>query len=147
MEDIIGISSDHAGFEMKEAIKAFLLSKSCKLTDLGTFNTESADYPDYGHVLAEALEKGDVKRGIALCGSGNGISMTLNKHAKVRAALCWNEEISKLAREHNDANVCTLPARFVDLETAKRIVDIFLNTPFEGGRHQRRVNKISCANK
>ena len=112
--------------------------------DFGTHSPESMDYPDVAHPLAESVEKGEVSQGIALCGSGNGISMTLNKHQGIRAALCWNEELAALARQHNDANVLSLPARFISVELAKRIVEKFLESSFEGGRHLRRVNKIPC---
>ena len=112
--------------------------------DFGTRSTESMDYPDVAHPLAYAVERGEVFPGIAICGSGNGISMTVNKHSGVRAALCWTPELSKLAREHNDANILSLPARFISSDIALEIVRIFLETPFEGGRHQNRVNKIAC---
>ena len=140
----IGIASDHAGFAMKEAIKKYLELHSVEVTDFGTYSPESMDYPDVAHPLAIAVEKGTFPFGIALCGSGNGISMTLNKHQGIRAALCWNKELSQLARQHNDANILTMPARFIDENTALEIVDIFLTTDFEGGRHLKRVNKIRC---
>ena len=141
---MLGIASDHAGFEMKEELKKFLKEKGYEVKDFGTHSPESMDYPDVAHPLAESVEKGEVSQGIALCGSGNGISMTLNKHQGVRAALCWNEELAALARQHNDANVLSLPARFISVELAKRIVEKFLESSFEGGRHLRRVNKIPC---
>ena len=141
---MLGIASDHAGFEMKEELKRFLKEKGYEVKDFGTHSPESMDYPDVAHPLAESIERGEVSQGIALCGSGNGISMTLNKHQGVRAALCWNEELAALARQHNDANVLSLPARFISLELAKRIVERFLESSFEGGRHLRRVNKIPC---
>lgn len=141
---MLGIASDHAGFEMKEELKRFLKEKGYEVKDFGTHSPESMDYPDVAHPLAESIEKGEVSQGIALCGSGNGISMTLNKHQGVRAALCWNEELAALARQHNDANVLSLPARFISVELAKRIVEKFLESSFEGGRHLRRVNKIPC---
>ena len=140
----IGIASDHAGFELKEKIKKFLGEESYRVTDFGTHSNESMDYPDVAHPLASAVESGEVYPGIAICGSGNGISMTVNKHAGVRAALCWTPELSKLAREHNDANILSLPARFIPEDVALEIVKVFLSTPFEGGRHQNRVNKIAC---
>ena len=118
--------------------------KGYEVKDFGTHSPESMDYPDVAHPLAESIESGEVSQGIALCGSGNGISMTLNKHQGVRAALCWNEELAALARQHNDANVLSLPARFISVELAKRIVEKFLESSFEGGRHLRRVNKIPC---
>lgn len=141
---MLGIASDHAGFEMKEELKKFLKEKGYEVKDFGTHSPESMDYPDVAHPLAESVEKGEVPQGIALCGSGNGISMTLNKHQGIRAALCWNEELAALARQHNDANVLSLPARFISVELAKRIVEKFLESSFEGGRHLRRVNKIPC---
>lgn len=141
---MLGIASDHAGFEMKEELKKFLKEKGYEVKDFGTHSPESMDYPDVAHPLAESVEKGEVSQGIALCGSGNGISMTLNKHQGIRAALCWNEELAALARQHNDANVLSLPARFISVELAKRIVEKFLESSFEGGRHLRRVNKIPC---
>ena len=141
---MLGIASDHAGFEMKEELKRFLKEKGYEVKDFGTHSPESMDYPDVAHPLAESIERGEVSQGIALCGSGNGISMTLNKHQGVRAALCWNEELAALARQHNDANVLSLPARFISVELAKRIVEKFLESSFEGGRHLRRVNKIPC---
>lgn len=140
----LGIASDHAGFEMKEALKRYLTSLGYNVKDFGTDSPESMDYPDVAHPLARSVENGDVDLGIALCGSGNGISMTLNKHQGVRAALCWNEELAALARQHNDANVLSLPARFISVEQARRIVKKFLESSFEGGRHQRRVEKIPC---
>ena len=125
----IGIASDHAGYQLKEFIIGYLDSKGY-------------DYPDYAHPLAEASEKGELPRGIAMCGSANGITITLNKHQGIRAAICWEPEIASLARKHNDANVCSMPARFIDRDTAIKIVDTFLSTEFEGGRHQRRIDKI-----
>ena len=141
---MLGIASDHAGFEMKEELRKFLVEKGYEVKDFGTYSSESMDYPDVAHPLAESIEKGEVSQGIALCGSGNGISMTLNKHQGIRAALCWNEELAALARQHNDANVLSLPARFISVDLAKRIVERFLGSSFEGGRHLRRVNKIPC---
>lgn len=138
----IALCSDHAGYEMKEMIKGYLEANGLEYTDFGTHSTESCDYPDYAHPAALAVESGKCGCGIALCGSGNGIAMTLNKHQGIRAALCWNVEIARLARQHNDANVLVLPGRFVDNVTALAIVDAFLNTPFEGGRHSRRIAKI-----
>lgn len=141
---MLGIASDHAGFEMKEELRKYLAGLGYEVKDFGTYSPESMDYPDVAHPLAESVEKGEVSLGIALCGSGNGISMTLNKHQGVRAALCWNEELAALARQHNDANVLSLPARFISVDLAKKIVKTFLNSSFEGGRHLRRVNKIPC---
>jgi len=140
--EIIGLASDHAGFEMKEALKPYLESKGIAFKDYGTHSTESCDYPDFAHALARGMEAGEVSRGIAICGSGIGISIALNKHQTVRAALCWNEDVARLCRQHNDANVLCLPGRFVSQEEAEKMVDIYLTTPFEGGRHQRRIDKI-----
>ena len=139
----IGIASDHAGYQMKEYIKEFLTKQGYEVKDFGTHSTESMDYPDVAHPLALAIESGEIPMGIALCGSGNGISMTLNKHKGIRAALCWNTELAALARQHNDANVLSLPARFISNELAKEIVESYLSAEFEGGRHLRRVEKIS----
>ncbi len=138
----IGIANDHAGFYMKKFLVEELTKKGYEIVDFGCYSAESCDYPDYAHPLAEAIEKGELTRGISLCGSGNGIAITLNKHQGIRAAICWNEEMATLARTHNNANVCSLPARFIDYDMALRIVNIFLNTGFDGGRHQRRIEKI-----
>lgn len=138
----IGIASDHAGYELKEFLIGYLNAKGFEVIDFGTHSPESVDYPDFAHPLANAIESGELPRGIALCGTGNGINITLNKHQGIRSALCWMPEIATLAREHNDANICVLPARYVDNDTALAIVDRYLNTPFEGGRHQRRIDKI-----
>lgn len=138
----VGICSDHAGFELKEIVKGYLESMDIKIRDFGTYSTESCDYPDFAHLCAAAVEKGEVYPGIAMCGTGNGINMTLNHHRDIRAALCWEVEIAQLARAHNDANVLVMPARFIAPEKALAIVDAFLNTGFEGGRHQRRIEKI-----
>ena len=134
------ITSDHAGFLMKTHITGYLKKKGIKVINLGTNSEESVDYPDFAHKLADKKKSDDI--GIAICGSGNGIAMTLNRHDYVRAALCWNTEIARLARQHNDANVCVLPGRFLTLNEAEKIVDTFLNEPFEGGRHTLRVEKI-----
>lgn len=138
----IGIASDHAGYDLKNKLIEYLSERGYKMEDFGTHSSESSDYPDFAHSLAEAIENGKCIIGISICGSGNGISMAANKHQGIRAALCWNKEISELARMHNDANICSLPARFIDFEEAKEILDAFLNTDFEGGRHERRVKKI-----
>lgn len=138
----IALCSDHAGYEMKAMIEGYLESQGKEFDDFGTYSAESCDYPDFAHPAATAVEEGQCYPGIALCGTGNGIGMTLNKHQGIRAALCWDVEIAKLARQHNDANVLVLPARFIDPVVALAIVDAFLNTPFEGGRHQRRIDKI-----
>ena len=138
----IALCSDHAGYEMKEMIKGYLEANGLEYTDFGTHSTESCDYPDYAHPAALAVESGKCGCGIALCGSGNGIAMTLNKHQGIRAALCWLPELASLARRHNDANVLVLPARFIEPAVALEIVNTYLNTDFEGGRHQRRIDKI-----
>ena len=138
----ISIGSDHAGFAYKEAIKLHLEKAGHQVTDCGTFSEASCDYPDYAHALATSVEKGETEKGVLICGSANGVCITANKHAGIRAALCWEKEIASLARAHNDANVVCLPARFITLESAIEITDIFMSTPFEGGRHANRVNKI-----
>ena len=141
---IIGMASDHAGYEMKEALKPMLSEMGYEIKDFGAHSTESMDYPDTAHPLAEAVEAGQVCFGIAICGSGNGISMTLNKHQGVRAALCWEPELGALAKRHNNANVLSLPGRFISIDKAKEIVKAYMAAEFEGGRHQRRVEKIPC---
>lgn len=138
----LAIGGDHAGFSYKKEIKQYLEDKGHELTDYGTDSLESTDYPDYAHPLSESVENGTNTLGILICGSGNGVCMTANKHQKVRAALCWNTQIAFLSRLHNDANVICIPARFVALELAYEMVDMFLDTKFEAGRHERRVNKI-----
>lgn len=138
----IGLCSDHAGFEMKNIIAGYLESQGYRTVDFGTYSSESCDYPDFAHACALAVERGEVYPGIALCGTGNGIGMTLNKHQGIRAALCWQPELARLARAHNDANVLVMPARFLEPEQALAIVDMFLQTSFEGGRHQRRIDKM-----
>ncbi|MCX4290860.1 MAG: ribose 5-phosphate isomerase B [Odoribacter sp.] len=138
----IAIACDHAGFEYKEKLVEYLRSKGNEVKDFGTNSPESMDYPDTVHPLAVAVENGEFEKGIVLCGSGNGVSITANKHQGIRCALCWNVEIAWLARLHNDANVCAIPARFIAYEEAEEIVARFLSTEFEGGRHQRRVEKI-----
>ncbi|MBP3318313.1 MAG: ribose 5-phosphate isomerase B [Alistipes sp.] len=140
----IGIACDHAGYQMKEFLVGYLSTKGYDVIDFGTHSEESIDYPDFGHALAEAIENGNLTQGIALCGSGEGMAMTLNKHAKIRAGLCWNSDVAALIRQHNDANVIVLPARFIDNDTAITLVNTFLATDFEGGRHVRRVEKIAC---
>ena len=139
----IGMACDHAGFELKEILKNYLQELGYSVKDFGTNSAESMDYPDTAHPLANALEANDVDFGVAMCGSGNGIQMTLNKHQGVRAALCWDVELASLAKQHNDANILVLPARFISTEKAKEIVDAYLAAEFEGGRHQRRVEKIA----
>ena len=140
----IGLASDHAGYALKEHVKEYLSAHHIEYIDYGTHSEASCDYPDYGHALGQAIDNGDVTTGIAICGSGEGISMTLNKHQHVRAALCWQTEIAHLARQHNDANVLVMPGRFLTQAEADAIMDEFLTTPFEGGRHIRRIEKIPC---
>ncbi len=138
----IAIGGDHAGFSYKKEIKKYLEDKGHEVSDYGTDSLESTDYPDYAHPLSESVENQSNELGVLICGSGNGVCMTANKHQKVRAALCWNTQIAFLSRLHNDANVICIPARFVALELAYEMVDMFLDTKFEAGRHERRVNKI-----
>ena len=139
---IIGLASDHAGFELKQYVKKYLDERGVEYKDYGTYSEESCDYPDFAHALANGMKAGEVGKGIAICGSGEGISMTLNKHQHVRAALVWTPEIAKMARMHNDANVLVMPGRYIDTTTAKDIMDLFFETAFEGGRHIRRIEKI-----
>ena len=141
MEKII-IASDHAGFRLKEKVVRWLITSRYEVKDLGCFSEDSVEYAEYAHPLADAVEKGDYDYGITICGSGNGINMACNKHQKIRSAVCWNEDISRLARSHNDANICALPGRFISEAEAIVIVKTFLTTPFEGGRHKRRIDKI-----
>ena len=138
----IVIGSDHAGFEYKEAIKQYLVKNNVEIIDVGTHSTESCDYPDYAHAAAREIESGNVEVGILICGSANGVAITANKHQEIRAALCWQNEIASLARLHNDTNIICLPARFVTIDEAEEMVHTFLTTEFEGGRHQKRVEKI-----
>lgn len=140
----ISIGNDHAGPDYKKAIVAFLTEKGHEVINHGTDTFDSVDYPDFAHPVAIDVETGKSDLGIVICGSGNGIAMTVNKHQGIRAALCWTKEISALARQHNDANVVSIPARFTSIQQAVEIVDTFLTTDFEGGRHQNRVDKISC---
>ena len=142
---MIALCSDHAGYELKSIIEGYLEANDRDFEDFGTFSAESCDYPDFAHPCALAVESGKCYPAIAMCGSRNGIAMTLNKHQGIRAALCWTPELAELARRHNDANVLVLPARFIPAEVALKIVDTFLSTPFEGGRHQRRIDKIPVA--
>lgn len=139
---IIGLASDHAGYEMKEFVRIYLDKKGIPYIDFGTYTSESVSYTIFGHRLAEAIENNEVQVGIGVCGSGNGINMTLNKHAGIRSALCWNDEIAKLARTHNDANVLALPGRFLSMDEVQKMVETFLTTPFEGGRHVERIQSI-----
>jgi len=138
----IAIGSDHAGFELKQHLLNYLKSKNFTVDDKGCYSTERADYADYGHAVAIAVLNKEVVFGILMCGSGNGINMSANKHKGIRAALCWNSEIASLARQHNDANILVLPARFISVEEAEKCVDVFLTEKFEGGRHQARIEKI-----
>ncbi|MFO8145907.1 MAG: ribose 5-phosphate isomerase B [Gillisia sp.] len=139
----IGIASDHAGYYLKQKLKLYLESTGYDIRDFGSHSPESSDYPDFAHTLASAVERGECDIGITLCGSGNGISMTSNKHSGIRSAICWEPEVAELAKAHNNANICALPARFLDYDQAVDIVEIFLNTEFEGGgRHERRIRKI-----
>ncbi|MCE2823144.1 MAG: ribose 5-phosphate isomerase B [Saprospiraceae bacterium] len=141
----IAIGCDHAGFDYKEGIVAMLQSQGHMVQDFGAHSAVSVDYPDYAHPVAEAVESGLADRGILICGSGNGVAITANKHQKIRCALCWNEEIASMARLHNDANVIALPARYVPEILAQAMVRIFLSTEFDGGRHNKRVDKIACS--
>lgn len=139
---MIGLASDHAGFELKQFVRQYLDDKGLEYKDYGTYSEASCDYPDFGHALAKGIEDGECEKGIAICGSGEGISITLNKHQGIRAALCWAPEIAHLARQHNDANVLVMPGRFITNEEADAIMNEYLSTDFEGGRHARRVAKI-----
>ena len=138
----IGIASDHAGYQLKQYVKQYLDEHGIAYKDYGTLSEDSCDYSDFGHALAKGIEQGEVFPGIAICGSGEGINMTLTKHQSIRAGLCWIPEIAHLIRQHNNANVLVMPGRFIDNDMAKKIMDEFLNTEFEGGRHQRRIDKI-----
>lgn len=140
----IAIGGDHAGFEYKKELINVLTAAGHDVKDFGPFSDASVDYPDFAHPLATAVEKGENDLGILICGSGNGVAITANKHQGIRAALCWTEELGALARQHNNANVLCLPSRFIDFELAKKITLKFIETPFEGGRHENRVNKIAC---
>ncbi|MCE7056368.1 ribose 5-phosphate isomerase B [Algoriphagus sp. AGSA1] len=141
----IAIGGDHAGFEYKAKLIIKLESQGYEVKDFGPFSDASVDYPDYVHPLSSAIEAGEYELGIVICGSGNGVAITANKHQGIRAALCWNEELALLCRQHNNANVLALPARFISYELAEKLAEIFLTTEFEGGRHQNRVNKIACS--
>lgn len=138
----IAIVSDHAGFYLKQKVIGFLIKEKMEIKDLGSYTPEKVDYPDFGHPLANAVSEGEYDMGISICGTGNGINITANKHPGIRSALCWNEEISRLARAHNNANICALPGRFISESEAYLIVKTFINTPFDGGRHQIRIDKI-----
>lgn len=141
----IGICNDHAGVDYKNKLIRLLKTRGIEVVNFGTDTTQSVDYPDYAHALATAVEKGEVDAGIALCGTGNGMAITLNKHKGIRAGLAWAKEIGALVKAHNNANVLVLPARFISYRTASLIVRTWLDTPFEGGRHQKRIDKIPCA--
>lgn len=140
----IAIGGDHAGFAYKQELLKKIKALGHHVEDFGAHSESSADYPDFAHPLAKAVAKGDFDLGILVCGSGNGVCITANKHAHIRAALCWNAELVQLARQHNNANVLCLPARFISLDDAQQFVELFLNTQFEGGRHENRINKINC---
>lgn len=141
---LVPIGCDHAGFQLKEKIISHLISKGYEIEDFGCYSEESIDYPDFGHPVASKVEENEGMLGVIICGSGNGINMTANKHAGVRSALCWKKELAELARQHNNANIIALPARFISIEEGIEMVDAFLSTEFEGGRHGRRVDKIAC---
>lgn len=138
----VAVCSDHAGYELKEAVCDWLTEKNIPFINFGTYSPDSCDYADFAHPLAESVEEGESRCGIAICGSGEGVCMTVNKHQQIRGALCWSEDIARLARQHNDANVCCLPARFISKEAAVKIIEIFFETEFDGGRHQTRIEKI-----
>lgn len=144
MSKTIAIGGDHAGFEYKSKLIAHLQASGHEVIDLGPFSDASVDYPDFAHPTAEKVENGEASLGILICGSGNGVAITANKHQGIRAALCWNTELAALARQHNNANIISIPARFVDYSLAQDMVETFLKTDFEGGRHENRVNKIAC---
>lgn len=144
MKPKIAIGGDHAGFDYKGTLLNWLQAKGYETRDFGTYSSESADYPDFAHAVADAVEKKQYDFGILICGSANGVAMTANKHQGIRAAICWNEELASLARNHNNANVLCLPARFIPYDVGEKIAERFLRESFEGGRHDRRVGKISC---
>lgn len=144
MAQTIALGCDHAGFEFKEGFRQWLQEKGIAVKDFGTYSADSVDYPDFAHAVASAVENKEFELGILICGSANGVAITANKHQGIRAAICWTEELAELARQHNNANILCLPARFIPFELGEKIVDKFLATSFEGGRHARRVGKISC---
>lgn len=144
MTQRIAIGGDHAGVAYKSKLIKYLEEQGFAVKDFGPFSSDSVDYPDFVHPLSLSLEAGEADLGLVICGSGNGVAITANKHQGIRAALCWNEELAALSRQHNDANVLAIPARFVSYEVAEKMVETFLTTPFEGGRHQGRVKKIAC---
>lgn len=141
----VAIGGDHAGYEYKEEVISYLEGKGVQIKDFGTDSSASVDYPDFAHPVASAVESGEYAYGILICGSANGVAITANKHQGIRAAICWGDELARLARSHNNANILCIPAKFVDTATAKEMVDIFAETVFEGGRHENRVKKIACA--
>ncbi|MBC8033452.1 MAG: ribose 5-phosphate isomerase B [Chitinophagaceae bacterium] len=141
----VAIGCDHAGFEYKTELVRFLNQKGYQVNDFGTYTPDSVDYPDFAHPVSFAVERGEVAFGILICGSANGVCITANKHQGVRAGLCWISDVARLVRQHNNANIIGLPARFISLEQAKQLIEIFIETPFEGGRHATRVNKIACS--
>lgn len=141
----IAIGCDHAGFVYKDSLAAMLCAQGIEIQDFGTYSADSVDYPDFAHPVAEQVETGRADLGVLICGSGNGVAITANKHQGIRCALCWNEELAALARQHNNANIIALPARFVSAELAQQMVQVFITTEFEGGRHNRRVSKIASA--
>ena len=140
----VAIGCDHAGFELKESIISFLDGKGLAYKDFGTYSTDSVDYPDFAHPVAKEVESQQASFGILICGSANGVAMTANKHQGIRAAICWGEELAELARKHNNANIICIPGRFVREKDAEKMLDIFINSEFEGGRHENRVNKMAC---
>ena len=140
----VAIGCDHAGYELKKTVTSFLKENGFTTIDKGTFSSESVDYPDFAHLVADTVSVGEADWGILICGSANGVAITANKHQKIRAAICWKSEIASLARQHNNANIICLPARFVSVNEALEMVQVFYNTEFEGGRHSRRVEKIMC---
>ncbi|WP_200975387.1 ribose 5-phosphate isomerase B [Echinicola sp. 20G] len=144
MSKKIAIGGDHAGFDYKQQLVSYLTEAGFEVKDFGPFTDASVDYPDYVHPLCDAIESGEFVQGIVVCGSGNGVAITANKHQGIRAAICWNTDLAALSRQHNDANVISIPARFVPYELAQEMVETFLKTDFEGGRHANRVNKIAC---
>ena len=141
----IAVGADHAGFEYKNAIVSHLNKSGYQVSDFGTYSADSVDYPDFAHPTANSVQNGETSFGILICGSANGVAITANKHAKIRAAICWQKDIAELARKHNNANILCIPARFISLSNALEIIDTFINTAFEGGRHETRVNKMGCA--
>ena len=141
----IAIGSDHAGFEYKNALSAWLKGKGYGVIDFGTHSPDSVDYPDFAHPTASSVEKGETAFGILLCGTANGVAMTANKHPQIRASICWQNDIAVVSRQHNDANIICIPARFVSLALAEQMIELFMNTEFEGGRHATRVGKIACS--